>query len=139
MAEWANLLSDRPTAIRADMTVGLSYPRDCNDPELVHLRLEILCILGPPAPKVVICPTEPGISNAARLSCDRYVTRGGTSAAAPVTPMGGRLWVCRRLRRPRSWLKPVGKTFLTYRISRGMFVLTGMIIGIVLPNKCARP
>lgn len=89
MAEWANLLSDRPTAIRADMTVGLSYPRDCNDPELVHLRLEILGIFGPPAPKVVICQTKPGISNAAGLSCHRYVTRGGTSAAALLPPWAG--------------------------------------------------
>jgi NitT/TauT family transport system ATP-binding protein len=49
LAERVIVLSDRPAAIRADITVGLPYPRHRDDPELVRRRREILGILGQPA------------------------------------------------------------------------------------------
>jgi NitT/TauT family transport system ATP-binding protein len=40
------VVSDRPAAIRSDITVGLDYPRHRDDPEVVRLRREILGLLG---------------------------------------------------------------------------------------------
>jgi NitT/TauT family transport system ATP-binding protein len=46
MANRVIVLSDRPAAIKADIPVGLQYPRHRGDPRLAELRREILGLLG---------------------------------------------------------------------------------------------
>ena len=46
MAGRVIVVSDRPAHIRADLPVGLPYPRHRDDPELVRLRREVLGLLG---------------------------------------------------------------------------------------------
>lgn len=48
LAERVIVFSDRPVSIRADIEVPQPYPRRRDDPDLVHLRREILGILGQP-------------------------------------------------------------------------------------------
>ena len=46
LAERVIVLSDRPAAIKADIKVGLPYPRHRGDPRLAELRREVLGLLG---------------------------------------------------------------------------------------------
>jgi NitT/TauT family transport system ATP-binding protein len=46
MANRVIVLSDRPAAIKADIPVGLPYPRHRGDPRLAELRREVLGLLG---------------------------------------------------------------------------------------------
>jgi NitT/TauT family transport system ATP-binding protein len=46
MANRVIVLSDRPAAIKADITVDLPYPRHRGDPRIADLRRRILGLLG---------------------------------------------------------------------------------------------
>jgi len=46
MAQRVIVFSERPAHIRADLAVGLPYPRRRDDPELLRLRREALGLLG---------------------------------------------------------------------------------------------
>jgi NitT/TauT family transport system ATP-binding protein len=46
LAQRVIVLSDRPTSIKADVPVGLPYPRHRGDPRLAELRREVLGLLG---------------------------------------------------------------------------------------------
>jgi NitT/TauT family transport system ATP-binding protein len=46
MAKRVIVLSDRPAAIKADIPVGLPFPRHRGDPRLAELRREVLGLLG---------------------------------------------------------------------------------------------
>ena len=46
LADRVIVLSDRPAAIKADIAVGLAYPRHRGDPRLTELRREVLSLLG---------------------------------------------------------------------------------------------
>jgi NitT/TauT family transport system ATP-binding protein len=46
LADRVIVLSDRPAAIKANIPVGLTYPRHRGDPRLAELRREVLSLLG---------------------------------------------------------------------------------------------
>ncbi len=48
LAERIIVFGPRPASVRADITVGLPYPRHRDDPDLVRLRREVLGLLGLP-------------------------------------------------------------------------------------------
>ena len=48
LAERIIVFGPRPASVRADITVGLPYPRHRDDPALVRLRREVLGLLGLP-------------------------------------------------------------------------------------------
>lgn len=46
MANRVIVLSDRPATIKADIAIGLPYPRHRGDPRMGELRREVLSLLG---------------------------------------------------------------------------------------------